>query len=818
MRRAHRTRTQIIAVLWCSVTPALASLAAQAHAQHTLRHDRGVDVARDAAPAAGRRDGHPIVRVTVASQRQLEDILALGAVPLNCVIAPGVQEFCVSPATLQHMRGMSLNVAILHTDAQALIDAERARLFAPGNQNANFNFGDEGGIAGGLAGPGTWFDEYKTLPQIDAYLDSLAALRPDLASIITVGTSIEGRTIRALRITSPVGANKPAVIFNGCQHAREWIATMVPTFIADTLVRDYGSDPRITALLDSTEFYIVPVANPDGFEFTYAPEPVGYRMWRKNRRDSGGGNFGVDLNRNWGVDWGGPHSTSTNPASDSYIGTSAFSEPETAALRDFMLARPNLVAHIDFHSYGQLVLHTWGHTNTENADYDVISRAATAANLDIAGVHNSFYQNGWGGSLLYLVSGVMRDWTYGDRGMLSYTIELRDRGADGFLLPAAQIVPTCEEALQGALALAECATGGAEFFFPRGLPQAIVADSTTTLRVDIHPTPQATLQPATAAVKWRIGSSGAFASSPMTALGGVQHQATLPALACGQRLEFFFEIENAAGVPLRSPDGAPDTLVHVAIAARNLLVYNFESSTGWSTSVSGATAGLWQRGVPVNDPDWPYDPRQDADGIGGGGAGACYLTGNALGASDLDNGSVLLTSQSINASALLAPGEQPSIAYAWYLRTVSPVSGDLLRADLSVNGVLGPYTALNTHTGSGTTWSRSRVPDPGAGGPLVLSSSVSLRFVAADGDPQSIVEAGVDDVRIMGDCGVATCPGDVDHSGAVDVDDLIAVILSWGACGPPGPPCPTDIAPAGGNGQVDVDDLIAVILGWGACE
>src|SRR4029450_12339336 len=113
---------------------------------------------------------------------------------------------------------------------------------------------------------------------------------------------------------------------NGCQHAREWIAVMTPMYVADALVREYGRDARITAALDRVDFYIVPVTNPDGFEFTYTPPPVGDRMWRKNRRNNGNGSFGVDLNRNWSVDWGGPNSTSTSPSSETYIGTGPFSE------------------------------------------------------------------------------------------------------------------------------------------------------------------------------------------------------------------------------------------------------------------------------------------------------------------------------------------------------------------------------------------------------------------------------------------------------------------------------------------------------------
>lgn len=61
------------------------------------------------------------------------------------------------------------------------------------------------------------------------------------------------------------------------------------------------------------------------------------------------------------------------------------------------------------------------------------------------------------------------------------------------------------------------------------------------------------------------------------------------------------------------------------------------------------------------------------------------------------------------------------------------------------------------------------------------------------------------------------CVADINGSGGVNVDDLLAVINAWGPCPAPPTPCPTDIAPAGGNGQVNVDDLLAVINAWGAC-
>jgi hypothetical protein len=266
----------------------------------------------------------------------------------------------------------------------------------------------------------------------------------------------------------------------------------------------------------------------------------------------------------------------------------------------------------------------------------------------------------------------------------------------------------------------------------------------------------------------------------------------------------------------RWPSAAPAS-VFSASAGRSAIGYDFETAAGWTTAASGASAGLWERGSPVSTPNWPYDPRHDADGVGGGGAGACYVTGNSNN-SDLDNGSVLLTSPSINAASLVQPGERAGISYAYFLHHVSPAAGALIKVEASSNGGTN-WTQIALHNSTdGANWRYHTITqDELAGLGLAITANFMLRFTATDADPQSIIEAGVDDVRIWGDCGSATCPGDVDDNGSVDVDDLIAVILNWGACGPPGPACPSDIAPPGGNGQVDVDDLIAVILGWGVC-
>ena len=85
----------------------------------------------------------------------------------------------------------------------------------------------------------------------------------------------------------------------------------------------------------------IPVINPDGYVYNELIEPDGGGMHRKNRRNTNCGNGttrGVDLNRNFGYEWGADNiGSSSDPCSEVYRGDSAFSEPEAQAVRDFIL-------------------------------------------------------------------------------------------------------------------------------------------------------------------------------------------------------------------------------------------------------------------------------------------------------------------------------------------------------------------------------------------------------------------------------------------------------------------------------------------------
>jgi hypothetical protein len=263
------------------------------------------------------------------------------------------------------------------------------------------------------------------------------------------------------------------------------------------------------------------------------------------------------------------------------------------------------------------------------------------------------------------------------------------------------------------------------------------------------------------------------------------------------------------------PAGAPAT-THEAVAAfavDTLFSDTFETELGWSAVNIGATGGLWQRGVPVNDPDWEYDPSQDADG-----SGQCWLTGNTIGNSDVDGGSVRLTSPSLDMT-----GGNTELTFFYYLRLTEITGIDRMLVEMSSVGDAGPWmqvAAFTTNSGAGeqehleSLWQHvhlheDEIIDAG----LTVTANMKIRFTVNDGNPQSIVEAGVDGVMIRRYVCEPVCdPVDLNCDGTVNIADLLGVIAAWGPCAAP---CPADVAPPGGDGVVNISDLLMVISNWG---
>jgi murein tripeptide amidase MpaA len=287
-----------------------------------------------------------------------------------------------------------------------------------------------------------FYEAWSDLDALHDRMEELAAAHP-AAELVELGSSVEGRPILGLRIGEGGYDHRRGTLVTGGVHAREWVAVHSALYIAERLLADDGVDPVVTDALDTEKWLVVPVVNPDGYRHTWTTD----RLWRKNRRDNGNGSFGVDLNRNFDVGFGGPGSDAL-PASNNHRGPSALSEPEAEALAEFLASHPRFDRVIDLHCTGQLALSPWGHTLDAPLDDELLAVAEAAAEA-MTDTHGVPYDGGQTSQRLYLASGTWVDHAYGRMGTHSLLIELRDRGHYGFLLPAEQLLPTAEEAWAG---------------------------------------------------------------------------------------------------------------------------------------------------------------------------------------------------------------------------------------------------------------------------------------------------------------------------------------------------------------------------------
>lgn len=737
-----------------------------------------------AAPAAdvSIKPGDRVIQAQIQTPAQLQLIESMDLDIWSHEHGIGPVDIHVSTAERQALDAAGITYTTLMDDLLAAYERERA----------------------GNAEGGPW-SAYMDLPTIIAFINNLATLRPDLCQVIDIGDTIEGRDIFAIRITGPNPGPKPAVFYHGLQHAREWVTGPTVLYLANHLVTTYDADPCIRDLVDRTEIFLAPCVNPDGYAHSWVNSNT--RLWRKNRRLNGDGTYGVDLNRNWGYQWGGGGSSGT-PSNETYRGTAPFSEPETTSLSNFILAHPNIAAYMDYHSYSQLLMWPWGYEcilppEPDASTFDFIGSAMRA---QIFAVHGVDYVDGPVCSTIYQASGTSVDWVYGAAGRTPYTIELRPAGGNpGFLLPPEQILPNCEENLPGILHLTRWASSGVLIDLPPGVaaPATLIAGQPTPITVTITPRLEAYV-PGSGTLHYRLAGPGPFTAVPLTNAGGNSYAAALPAFPCGAQIEYYFSALGSEGYQAALPCAAP-TNVYGAVAVEVAFADDFESDLGWSAAVSGATAGQWQRGVPVNDPSWDYDPAADADG-----SGSCFLTQNTLGNSDVDNGAVLLTSPAMDLS-----GGDIRIEYAYYLNLTNQNGADRLLVEINTADGVGPWTQIALHTSNGgLSWRWHVIDQPALDAAGVVPSAASrLRFTANDANPQSVVEAGVDALRITRTCDLA-CPtilGDMNADGGLSGLD-IAGFVDANLLPPNYHPCADLAAPAGVLDPADLAAFVAALL------
>src|SRR4051812_42176937 len=298
---------------------------------------------------------------------------------------------------------------------------------------------------------------YHNYAEMTSQVNAVRAAHPDIVSTFSAGSSFQGRALLAAKVSDNVGTDEsePEVLFTCGQHAREHLTIEMCLYLLDTLAND--PDTRVRTLVNTRETWFVFNLNPDGSEYDIATGS--YRSWRKNRQGNG-----TDLNRNWSYQWGCCGGSSGTTTSETYRGPSAFSAPETAAVRNFVQSRvvggqQQIKVAIDFHTYSELVLWPYGSTTANTAAGLTADDQAALSTIgrDMAGTNGYTPEQA---SDLYIADGTIDDWLWGNYKVFAYTFEMYPTSSNpGFYPPDEVIsreVTRNREAVLRLMELADC--------------------------------------------------------------------------------------------------------------------------------------------------------------------------------------------------------------------------------------------------------------------------------------------------------------------------------------------------------------------------
>ncbi len=321
---------------------------------------------------------------------------------------------------------------------------------------------------------------YRTLDEIVLAMDSIANQNPLIVRTKwSIGNSLEGRPIYVMKISDNplVDESETELYYYAAHHAREVITPEVLIYFMRYLTNNYLSNPQVTYLVNNRELFFSPCMNPDGYFHNEFTDPDGGGDWRKNRRNNGNGTWGVDLNRNYGYQWGfDDEGSSPTGSSETYRGSGPFSEPETQVEKTFIESR-NFAITLSLHSYGNYFLYPWGYDRIFTPDNEIFSRMADS----IAAMAGYTVGPPW--QLLYPVNGSSDDWGYGEQVTknknYACTIEVGNQ-SDGFWPATSRITPLVQNALGPCLFLARVAEHPEKLSAPKRpviYPQADITSS-----------------------------------------------------------------------------------------------------------------------------------------------------------------------------------------------------------------------------------------------------------------------------------------------------------------------------------------------------
>ncbi|XP_072160470.1 carboxypeptidase B-like [Bemisia tabaci] len=349
---------------------------------------------------------------------------------------------------LEHAKKL---LAYLKLDYKVLIDdlAQKIKTYNPKITPEDMKLQEEQGY-------NFTFKYYHSLEDMHEYLDHLSTTYKDFVSTQVIGKSIEGRDLKVLTISSG-DPTAPGFWIDAGIHAREWIAPTTAIYIARELVERRETLP---SALKKINFFILPVVNPDGYEFSRSKDS--HRLWRKNRNPNNNREdipcYGVDLNRNFDMEWG-VSGSSDDPCADVYKGPTPNSELETQAVTNFVSRIPRIKASVSLHSYSNLILYPFGYAGGQyHPNHEELHRVGVVVAQRIKALSGNNYGVQSSGDW-YVASGDSADWA-ASRGIpYVFTMELSDCDniLDGscFILPPSKIIPIGKEGFELIKATAE---------------------------------------------------------------------------------------------------------------------------------------------------------------------------------------------------------------------------------------------------------------------------------------------------------------------------------------------------------------------------
>ncbi len=277
-------------------------------------------------------------------------------------------------------------------------------------------------------------------------LDDMVALYPNLITVkapISTFQTWEGRPIYHVKISDNPNTDETAetkVLYTAIHHAREPLSMSQTIFYMWYLLENYATNDEVKFLVDNTEMYFVPCINPDGYIQNETTDPNGGGLHRKNKRNVGTTNPGVDLNRNYSYGWN-TTGVSSDPNSDVYPGTSAFSEPETQAIK-WLVENKGFTSAFNAHTYGKLLLFPIGTTSSEFADHHDYFNEYSSHMSTFNGYLNQK------SSGLYPASGDSDDYMYKvdiGVGQKDTIFAMTPEVGTAFWPAPSEVLPTCQE-------------------------------------------------------------------------------------------------------------------------------------------------------------------------------------------------------------------------------------------------------------------------------------------------------------------------------------------------------------------------------------